>query len=75
VYGNLSQRPASITIPNASVRSAILRNASSLRKSENFKNIYISPHLSVKEREEAKQLRAELQRELYFQTFFLRSIL
>ena len=44
------------------VRSTILKNASSLRKSENFKNFNLSPDLTVKEHEEANQLRAELQR-------------
>ena len=61
--GKLSQtraRSGLITISNASVRGAVLRGASSLHKSENFKIVYISPDMSVKEREEAKQLRAEL---------------
>ena len=63
--GKVSQirpRPVLLTIPNANVRSTILRSASSLRKTENFKNVYISPDMTVKEREEAKQLRAELRR-------------
>ena len=63
--GKLSQtrvRPVLITVPSVNARNAILRNASSLRKSENFKNVYISPDMTVKECEEAKQLRAELQR-------------
>ena len=55
-------RPVLITIPNANVRSTILRNASSLRKTEKFENVFISPDMTVKEREEAKKLRAELQR-------------
>lgn len=55
-------RPVLITIPSVKARSTILKNASSLRKSENFKNVYISPDLTIKEREEAKQLRLELQR-------------
>ena len=63
--GKVSQtrtRPVLITVPSVNVRSIILKNASSLRKSVNFKNVYISPDLTVKEREKAKQLRTELQR-------------
>jgi len=64
--------PATVLIPSfnllisweisCQLTSAILRrlSASSLRKSE---NVYISPDLSVKEHEEAKLLRAELQRQ------------
>ena len=63
--GILSQtrvRPVLITVPSVNARIAILRNASSLRKSENFKNVYISSDMTVKEHGEAKQLIAELQR-------------
>ena len=62
--GKLSQsraRPMLIAVPSVNVRYTILKNATSLRKSENFKNDYISPDLTVKQREQAKQLKAELQ--------------
>jgi len=53
MLGKLSQsrtRPVLITVPSVNARSTILKNVSSLRKSENFKNVYISPDLTACER-------------------------
>jgi len=55
-------RPVLITIPNSNKRSSILRSASSLRKSEHHKDTFISPDMTPREREAAKELRAELRR-------------
>jgi len=55
-------RPVLISVVDSAKRSSILRNASSLCKSEHHKNVYISPDLTIKERQIAKELRAELKR-------------
>ena len=39
-----------------------MRSASSLRKSEHHKNTYILPDMTPKERESARELRAELRK-------------
>jgi len=55
-------RPVLITIPDGSKRSLILRNASSLRKTEHHKHTYISPDMTPKKREIGKKLRSEIKR-------------
>ena len=60
--GQGKARPLLITVVNANQRNFIWRNASKLRKSSQYKNVYISSDLSPKQREVAKELRAELAR-------------
>jgi len=57
-------RPVFITVLDSTKRSSILHNTNFLckSKSENHKNILISPDMTLKERELAKELRAKLKR-------------
>ena len=49
-----------IEIKNLAAKREILRNATKVRPSSKWSNVYVSPDLTPKEREQNKQLREEL---------------
>ena len=49
-----------VTLENPACRQDILRGAWQLRDTEQYSNIYITPDLTQKEREEGRKLRDEL---------------
>ena len=55
-------RPLLVTLTDGSARGRILRGAKALRTSSTYKRVYISPDLTLKEREANKCLRTELRR-------------
>ena len=55
-------RPLLVTLSDKSVRRHILLNAKILCKSNTYKQVFISPDFSIKERESNKLLRLELLR-------------
>ena len=59
-YNENNVRPLLVIILDNQARSYLLRNAKSLRCSNTYQNVYISPDLTPKERETNKLLRHEL---------------
>ena len=55
-------RPVLVSLTDFSTRRQILRNAKSLRNSQSYKQVFICPDLTPKERETNKQLVEELRR-------------
>ena len=51
-----------VTLDNPSMKHDILRGAPQLRHTERYSNIYLTPDLTQKEREEGRKLREELSR-------------
>ena len=49
-----------VEIGDLAAKREILRNATKLRASSKWSNVYVSPDLTLKEREQSKQLREEL---------------
>lgn len=55
-------RPLLISLADTTIKSNILRKASKLRKSTQYSGVFITPDMTKKEREAAKELRKELKR-------------
>lgn len=53
-------RPLLVRLQDSQARKYILKNAKSLRNSSSYKNVYVSPDLTPKERKLNKQLYQEL---------------
>ena len=61
---NNKARPLLVSVTEASTKYNILKKASQLRHSSSHSKVYISPDMTRKEREAAKELRTELKRRL-----------
>ena len=59
---NDKPRPLLVTVADNAIRRQILRNAKHLCHSNTYKRVFISPDLTLQEREANKQLRQELRR-------------
>jgi len=57
-------RPLLVSVAEASTKYNILKRASQLKHSSSYSKVYISPDMTRKERETAKEVRAELKRRL-----------
>ena len=55
-------RPLLVSLDTPSMRGTLLSKSATLRKSEHWKNVFVSPDLTPKEREANRVLRAELKR-------------
>ena len=55
-------RPLLISLSDIATKNSILKKANKLRKNTQYKDVFITPDLTKKEREVAKELRDELKR-------------
>lgn len=51
-----------VTLESEDVKHSVLRNASLLKGTEQYSNVYITPDLTYQERQQRRELRAELER-------------